>query len=132
MTMTAPDFDEIADHEAQAREFITLSREYLAQDKLHQASEKGWGAASHMAKAVAAAQGWRYTTHAEFSQVLNQARELTGNPNLNGMRGLANELHNNYYKRKIHLNAKSIGEDLDSIAEMLEILYPLTGLDAGG
>ena len=132
MTMTPPDFDEIADHEAQAREFIVLSREYLAQDKLHQASEKGWGAASHMAKAVAAAQGWRYTTHAEFSQVLDQARELTGNLALVGMSGIANELHINYYKRKRHLNAKSIGLGLDHIAEMLEILYPLTGLDGGG
>lgn len=129
--MTPPDFAEIADHEAQAREFIAQSREYLAQDKLHQASEKGWGAASHMAKAVAVAQGWPYTTHAEFSQVLNRARELTGNPNLNGMRSIANELHINYYRRKRHLDAKSIGQDLASVAELLEILYPLTGLAAG-
>lgn len=130
--MTPPDFDEIVDHAAQAREFMVLSREYLAQDKLHQASEKGWGAASHMAKAVATAQGWRYTTHAEFSQVLNQAREVTGNLALLGMSGIANELHINYYKRKRHLDAKSIGLGLDHIAAMLDILYPLTGLDSGG
>ena len=130
--MTHPDFDEIADHEAQAREFLARSREYLAQGNLHQASEKGWGAAAHIAKAVAVAQGWRYINHSDFSEVLYQARKLTGNPGLNGMRGIANELHINYYKRKMHLNAESIGEDLDIIAEMLEILYPLTGLGSGG
>ena len=130
--MTSPDFDEIADHEAQAREFLAKSREYLAQGNLHQASEKGWGAAAHIAKAVAVAQGWRYINHSDFSEVLYQARKLTGNPGLNGMRGIANELHINYYKRKMHLNAESIGEDLESIAELVEILYPLTGLGSGG
>ena len=130
--MTSLDFYEIADHEAQAREFLAKSREYLAQGNLHQASEKGWGAAAHIAKAVAVAQGWRYINHSDFSEVLYQARKLTGNPGLNGMRGIANELHINYCKRKMHLNAESIGEDLDSIAELVEILYPLTGLDSGG
>ena len=130
--MTSPDFDEIADHEAQAREFLVKSREYLAQGNLHQASEKGWGAAAHIAKAVAVAQGWRYINHSDFSEVLYQARKLTGNSGLNGMRGIANELHINYYQRKMHLNAESIGEDLDSIAELVEILYPLTGLGSGG
>ncbi|MCY4455272.1 MAG: hypothetical protein OXC56_03050 [Chloroflexi bacterium] len=55
--MAAGDMVEVADYAAQAREFLTRSREYLAAGDLHQASEKGWGAAAHMAKAVAAAQG---------------------------------------------------------------------------
>ena len=125
-----PEQSEIADYEAQAREFLTRSREYLAQGDLHQASEKGWGAAAHMAKAVAVAQGWSYETHADFSEVLYQARQLTGNSSLRGLRGIANELHVNYYKRKRHLNADSIGEDIESIAELLDILHPLTGLDS--
>ena len=130
--MTSPDFNEIADHEAQAREFLAKSREYLAQGNLHQASEKGWGAAAHIAKAVASAQGWRYGNHSDFSQVLNQARRLTGDSALLGMSGIANELHINYYKRKRDLDAEAIGLGLDYIADMLELLYPLTGLDSGG
>ena len=31
----------------QARDFLAKSREYLTQSDLHQASEKGWGAAGH-------------------------------------------------------------------------------------
>lgn len=119
---------EIADYENQAREFLANSRDFLAAGNLHQASEKGWGAAAHMAKAVAVAQGWEYETHADFSVVLNRARQLANNPRIRQIRSVANELHGNYYKRKIHLDPETIREDLDEVAELLEILHPLTGL----
>ena len=125
-----PNQTEIADYESQAREFLAKSREYLAQGDLHQASEKGWGAAVHMAKAVAVAQGWTYDTHADFSLVIDQARRLTGYSSLSGFRGIANELHGNYYRRKRHLDSDLIREDLALVAEMLDILHPLTGLDS--
>ena len=124
------DTSEIIDYAAQAHEFLAKSREYLAQGDLHQASEKGWGAAAHMAKAVAVAQGWTYDTHSDFSLVVDQARRLTGNSGLRGFRGIANELHGNYYRRKRHLNSDLIREDLEIVAEMLDILHPLTGLDS--
>ena len=117
---------EVADYAAQAREFLAKGREYLAAGDLHQASEKGWGAAAHMAKAVAAAQGWEYETHADFSVVLGRARRLTGDARLGSLRGTANDLHGNYYRRKRHLDANNIGEDLESMAELIEILEPLT------
>ncbi len=82
-----------------------------------------------MAKAVAIAQGWTYETHADFSTVLYEARRLTGNASLSGLRSIANELHFNDYRRKRHLNPDAIGEDLESIAQMVAILQPLTGLD---
>ena len=126
------DTSEIVDYESQAREFLAKSREYLAQGDLHQASEKGWGAAAHMAKAVAVAQGWTYDTHADFSLVIDQARRLTGNPALRGLRGIANELHGNYYRRKRHLDSELIREDLEMVGEFLDILHPLTGLDRSG
>ena len=124
-----PNRTEIADYESQAREFIAKSQDYLTQGDLHQASEKGWGAAAHMAKAVAVAQGWTYDTHSDFSLVIDQARRLTGNSSLSGLRGIANELHGNYYRRKRHLDFDLIREDLERVAEMLDILHPLTGLD---
>ena len=52
-----------ADYRQQARQFLAKSREYLGEGDLHQASEKGWGAAAWMAKAVATAQGWEYSRH---------------------------------------------------------------------
>ena len=120
--MSPGQFEEVADYESQAREFLAKGRGYLADGDLHQASEKGWGAASHMAKAVAVAQGWQYDTHADFSQVLFQARQLAGNPRIQQIRSTANDLHFNYYRRKRHLNADDIGESLEYVAELLELL----------
>ena len=118
--------EEIEDYLEQSREFMAKSRNYLAAGKLHQASEKGWAAASHIAKAVAVAQGWQYDNPEDFNQVLYQARKLSGNPRIHILRGIANELHRNHYKRKRHLNASDIGESLEQIAELLDLLTPLT------
>lgn len=115
-----------ADYRQQARQFLVKSQQYLAEGDLHQASEKGWGAAAWMAKAVATAQGWEYSRHDQFNVVLNNARLLTGDDRLRGLRGIANDLHGNYYKREFLLNADAIALDLDSIADLLAILEPLT------
>ena len=115
-----------ADYATQAWEFLAQSRQHFATGRLHRASAKGWGAAAHMAKAVAAAHGWEYEKHAHFSVVLNNAYGLTGDDRLRALRSIANELHGNYYQRKRHLNAKVIGEDIESVAELLALLAPLT------
>ncbi len=120
--MPASDATVIADYENQAQEFLARAREYLNAGDLHQASEKGWGAAAHMAKAVAVAQGWEYDTHADFSVVLNQAWQATGNDRLRALRGIANELHSNFYRRKRHLDAEVIGQDIENVAELVEAL----------
>lgn len=48
--MITSDTEAVADCVNQALGLLAMSREYLTQSDLHQASEKGWGAASHMAK----------------------------------------------------------------------------------
>ena len=132
MTQTSPiePFDApavaIADYRQQAREFLAKSRQYLADDDLHQASEKGWGAAAWMAKAVADAQGWKYERHAQFNVVMYQAQDLSGDDRLDDLRGNANELHGFFYTRKLFLRADVIGRGLDRMATLLDILEPLT------
>ena len=79
-----------------------------------------------MAKAVATAQGWEYRKHGQFSVVLDNARRLTGNSRLRDLRSIANELHGNYYLRDLLLSADSIGLDLEAMAELVDILEPLT------
>lgn len=121
------DDDSIAatDYVAQAREFLERSREYLADGRLHQASEKGWGAAAHLAKAVALTQGWRYETHADFSVVMNHAYQRLDDDRIRPLRSVANELHSNFYRRKRFLDARAIGDDLDSVSELVNLLEPL-------
>ena len=122
-------FEEVTEYVAQAREFLVKGRQYLAAGDLHQASEKGWGAAAHMAKAVAVNHGWRYGNHSQFHVVMNEVRRLTGNSRISDLHGRAELLHVNYYARKSLLDAEMIGEDLDKMAELVELLSPLTGVD---
>ena len=59
-----------ADHKASSRAMMAQSHSELAQGDLQQASEKGWGAAAQMMKAVAETRGWDHSRH----------RHLTGPP----------------------------------------------------
>ena len=118
----------VMDYRQQAREFLAQSREYLADGRLHQASEKGWGAAAWMAKATAEAQGWRYDRHDHFQVVLNNARVMTDNNRLIDLSAVAHNLHRNFYVRRMFLDADVIGLDLGEIEELLDILEPLAGL----
>ena len=120
------DPEAIDGYKQQAREFLAKSEEYLAIRDLHQASEKGWGAAAWMTKVVAVAHGWQYDQHAHFNAVLNNALLITGNDRLLALRGIANGLHQNYYTRKRLLNTDIIRRELGAAAELLDILEPLT------
>jgi len=116
----------VEDYAQQSLQFLERAREYVAAGDLHQASEKAWGAAAHMAKAVAAAQGWEYDKHRDFSHVLNNAWQLTGNDQIRSLRATANDLHGNYYRRRRFLNAEAIAADIESVAELVDLLAPLT------
>lgn len=116
----------VADYRQQAREFLLKSRQYLADGDLHQASEKGWGAAAWMAKAVAEANGWQYKRHEEFADIVNRARLTSGDERLRQLRAEANELHGFFYTRKRFLDPNDIAEGLDRMATLLDILEPLT------
>ena len=119
----------VADYRQQARQFLARSRQYLAEDDLHQASEKAWGAAAWMAKAVAERHGWKYDRHEHFNDIVNRARRLSGYADLSDLRSRANELHGYFYTRKVFLSSQDIGEGLDRIATLLDILEPLTESD---
>ncbi len=118
--------DPVADYRQQARQFLAKSRQYLADDDLHQASEKGWGAAAWMAKAVAEAQGWTYRKHDEYWDVMYRAEQMSGDERLGDLKGVASQLHGYFYTRKRFLHADDIGRRLDRMATLLDILEPLT------
>ena len=130
MTQMSPaepfDRDAVGDYRQQAHHFFGKSREYLAEGDLHQASEKGWGAAAWMAKAVAESRGWEYGRHEQFNVVLDRVQDLTGNDRLIELRGIANDLHRNFYTPSRFLSSVSIGTGLERVAELLDLLEPLT------
>ena len=112
------------DHLGLARKFLQKSREYLEVGDLHQASEKGWGAGSHIIKAVATENNWPYDSHDEFEGVVVNARQRYRVWDLLDMSRAAEALHRNYYKRSLLLNAEVIENDLDQVKRMVDSLQP--------
>ena len=119
--------DVVVDHRQRAEYFLRKSREFMAEGDLHQASEKGWGAAAHAVKAVASTHGWRYESHDEFDAVLEQASELAGNDRIHDLGNAAHYLHRNYYKRRAFLNPDRIRRNLVNVEELIGLLRPLCG-----
>ena len=59
-------------------------------------------------------------------------KQATGNHRLPDLYSRAEILHINYYELKSELSATRIGEDIEYMAELLAIFYPLTGLEPTG
>ena len=114
----------VTDHIEVARDFLERSKAYLESGDLHQASEKGWGSAAHMIKAVAAVNDWEYESHDDFAAVVTNARQRYRQPSLRGKSHAAQELHRNYYRRKRFLDADEIKEDIADVEAMIDVLQP--------
>ena len=136
MTQMAPmepfdaDIEAVVDYREQSRVFLEHSWGYLESNDLHQASEKGWAAAAWMAKAVAETHGWQYTRHAHFFPVMRQCEQLAEDDRLRNLWPQANLLHEFFYTRKRFLSPETIEGSLSDMAALLDILEPLTAVDA--
>ena len=109
-------------HEA-ARELLAQGVEKLAEGDVRQASEKGWGAAAQMVKAVASHRGWRHDNHAALFTVINQLVKETGNDGLHRRFHVANSLHQNFYEG--WQTAEAVAEGLAEMGRLVDELEPL-------
>ena len=114
----------VTDHIELARKFLERSKAYLKDNDLHQASEKGWGAAAHIVKAVAAVNNWKYESHDEFESIIVNARQKYRHPSLLRMAHAAEALHRNYYRRGLLLNSEAIEEEIQEVETMIKALEP--------
>jgi hypothetical protein len=102
------------------RAFLARAIEEMAQGDLAQASEKGWGAAAQMVKAVAEKRGWPHDGHAALFQAVRQLADETGDNQVVRLFHIANSLHVNFYENWIP--ARSVQEGLAAIQEFVEKL----------
>lgn len=86
------------EHTLTSREFFTKAEDALAQDDLLQASEKAWGAAAHMVKAIAGGRGWEHSGHRELYQAVNRLALETGDSEIRVLFDSASALHSNFYE----------------------------------
>ena len=62
------------------------------------ASEKGWGAAAPMLKAVAQARGWEHQGHATLRRVVGRLADETGDAEVRRLFRVAISMHTNFYE----------------------------------
>ena len=70
----------------------------LAQDDIRQASEKGWGAASQMAKAIASERNWPHNGHRSLYDAVRRLVAETKDEDLRIQFAAAGQLHTNFYE----------------------------------
>ena len=93
------------DPETKAEAHIALSEKYaremdefLEEGDYVQASEKAWGAASQILKAVASKRGKELKSHGELHKFVSELREETGDQELRRLWQVATSLHQNFYE----------------------------------
>ena len=106
-----------------ARQFMAGAWKHLAEDDLLQASEKGWGAAAEMVKAVAESRGWEHKTHRYLYDIATRLAEETGDVHLYDQFQIAGSLHTNFYEG---LQPRGmVARGLTQVEELLGKLEPL-------
>ena len=102
------------------------ARAELDAGDLRQASEKGWGAAALMIKAVAEKRGgdWEHSRHRHFSRAASRLRSELGNHDVVRFFQVAESLHINFYEDQ--WDPEVISASLDDVERLLDLLDPLS------
>ena len=66
------------DYRQASERFLAQARQELSDGDLPQASEKGWGAAAQILKAVAEQRGWEHGKHRHLFRVASRLRAELG------------------------------------------------------
>ena len=109
-----------------SRALLSHARRELEDGDLRQASEKGWGAAALMLKAVAEQRGgdWEHSRHRHFAKAAGRLRSELGNRDVVRLFNVAESLHGNFYEDQ--WEPSHIAEALDDVEQLLDLLEPLT------
>ncbi len=97
---TAPDY-QAGDYRAGSRSMMAQSRRELDAGDLQQASEKGWGAAAQMMKAIAHDRGWEHNRHRHLHRVASRLRAELGDRDIYRLFAVAETLHANFYENQM-------------------------------
>ena len=106
-----------------SREMLNKAREEMAAGDLRQASEKGWGAAAQILKAIAQQRGWEHTVHKDLRIAARQLSRETNDRRINRLYRTADSLHINWYENWD--DAEEVADGLDDVELFIGILEPL-------
>jgi HEPN domain-containing protein len=125
----------ISDPEARTELHLKLCEKYMreAEELLErkdyiQASEKAWGAASQMVKALAAREGGELRSHAALWDYVDELAEKLKDVELRHLWGTANALHQNFYEN--WMPPREVELSVRDVKTFLEKLRKVTGMVA--
>ena len=110
-------------YRAAGRGLLAQGRRELAEGDTRQASEKGWGAAAQMVKAVAERRGWAHQSHAALYRVVGRLADETGDEEIRRLFDVAGNLHVNFYEN--WNTARNVTAGLNDVERLLDRLEPL-------
>ena len=110
-------------YHAASRELLAQGLDELERGDVRQASEKGWGAAAQMIKAIAEARGWRHSRHRDLYAAVNRLVRETGDSGLRDLFNVAGNLHINFYEN--WLADETVRDGLSDMERLLDKLEPL-------
>ena len=97
----------------------------MAIGDVRQASEKGWGAAALMLKAIAEQRGWEHGKHRHLSRVASRLRVETGDRDIYRWYQVADARHGNFYEDETA--PEDIDDSLNDVERLLDKLEPVLG-----
>ena len=104
----------------QSQVFLRQAQEELQKGDLRQASEKGWGAAAQMIKAVAENRRWPHGDHRLLLATVGRLVEEARDEELATLFDAASELHRAFYEG--HIGSFGVSLRLRSVEIFLERL----------
>lgn len=97
--------------------YLRQSGEELARGDVRQASEKGWGAASQMLKALADGRGWAHRTHNNLYEAARLLSEESNAPQFLALFRIAGRLHTNFYEGLLDID--DVGAYLQAVTQFV-------------
>jgi len=110
-------------YQAASRHLLAQSRQELARGDVRQASEKGWGAAAQIVKAIAEQRGWPHRSHAALYDAISHLISETGDVEIRRLFDVAGNLHMNFYED--WNNAENVGGSLNDVERFVDKIEPL-------
>ena len=110
-------------YRAASRELLDQANRELAAGDSRQASEKAWGAAAQMVKAVAQDRGWQHNNHFLLFQTADWLAKETGDREIVSLFHTAGSLHTNFYENWQPATVVEAGiQDVEMLLDKLEPL----------
>ena len=102
----------------QSRRFLAQAFQELQQGDLRQASEKGWGAAAQIVKAIPQERDWDHNSHYLLTEAVSRLVTDTNDQEFGRLFREANALHVNFYEGGMY--AALVDDALQQVTRFIE------------